>query len=58
MGCLLRRVSAVGYMCVSIAALALLAPPPAAAQAVKGSLLGNVVDASGLPLPGVNVTIT
>jgi len=58
MGCLLRRVSAVGCMCVPIAALALLAPPPAAAQAVKGSLLGNVVDASGLPLPGVNVTIT
>src|SRR5258708_31019426 len=30
----------------------------AAAQAVKGSLVGNIVDSSGLALPGVGVTIT
>src|ERR671935_723362 len=28
------------------------------AQAVKGSLLGNVTDDAGLPVPGVTVTIT
>jgi len=30
----------------------------AGAQAVKGGLLGNIVDESGLALPGVTVTIT
>ena len=30
----------------------------AAAQAVKGSLVGNVIDSGGLVLPGVGVTIT
>jgi hypothetical protein len=39
-------------------ALLFASPLPAHAQAVKGSLLGNVTDASGLVLPGVNVTIT
>src|SRR5881396_1436148 len=38
--------------------LAITAPTAAHAQAVKGSLVGNVTDASGLVLPGVNVTIT
>src|SRR5438477_4428208 len=28
------------------------------AQAVKGSLLGNVSDEAGLPMPGATVTIT
>lgn len=32
--------------------------PGAFAQAIKGELLGNIVDASGLALPGVTVTIT
>jgi outer membrane receptor protein involved in Fe transport len=32
--------------------------PLASAQAVRGGLLGNIVDPSGLPLPGVTVTIT
>src|SRR5215471_1377551 len=32
--------------------------PCASAQAVKGELLGNIVDAGGLALPGVTVTIT
>jgi hypothetical protein len=30
----------------------------ASAQAIKGELLGNIVDAAGLALPGVTVTIT
>src|SRR5206468_10917251 len=30
----------------------------AAAQAVKGSLLGNITDEAGLPIPGATVTIT
>src|SRR5262249_25641627 len=30
----------------------------ASAQAIKGELLGNIVDAGGLALPGVTVTIT
>src|SRR6266576_579580 len=38
--------------------LVLAWPAVAHAQAVKGSLLGNVTDQSGLVLPGVNVTIT
>jgi hypothetical protein len=58
MACLLTRTSVVAYACMSIVAPTLLSPASAAAQAVKGSLLGNVVDASGLPLPGVTVTIT
>jgi hypothetical protein len=58
MACLLTRTSVVAYACMSIVAPTLLSPAPAAAQAVKGSLLGNVVDASALPLPGVTVTIT
>src|SRR5262252_7539900 len=43
---------------VSAVALVLALSSAASAQAVKGSLLGNVTDASGLALPGVNVTIT
>jgi len=40
-------------------ALTLLAiPVPAAAQAVTGTLLGNVTDASGATVPGVSVTAT
>ena len=35
-----------------------LAPPPAAAQAVYGSVAGTVNDPSGAALPGVTVTIT
>ncbi|HWP99459.1 MAG TPA: carboxypeptidase regulatory-like domain-containing protein [Vicinamibacterales bacterium] len=39
-----------------LAALAVAAP--ALGQAVRGTLLGNVTDASGLALPGATVTIT
>jgi hypothetical protein len=41
--------------CLAIAALA---PAPAGAQAVYGSISGSVTDASGGVLPGVSVTIT
>ena len=43
---------------LSVAALILLAAASASAQAVKGSLVGNIVDGSGGALPGVGVTIT
>jgi hypothetical protein len=43
---------------LSVAALVLLAAVSASAQAVKGSLVGNIVDGSGGALPGVGVTIT
>jgi len=45
-------------VCGTIGVLVLASSALAAAQAVKGSLLGNVSDASGLVLPGVTVTIT
>src|SRR6476469_2170588 len=44
--------------CASAAVLVVLCSAGAAAQAVKGGLLGNIVDESGLALPGVTVTIT
>ena len=43
---------------VTAIALVLLCAGVASAQAVKGGLLGNVVDQSALALPGVTVTIT
>jgi hypothetical protein len=44
---------------LAVGAAVLLGCPPALhAQAVKGELLGNVTDQSGLALPGVTVTIT
>ena len=39
-------------------AVVVLGAAIASAQAVKGGLLGNIVDESGLALPGVTVTIT
>src|SRR5256885_43440 len=45
-------------VCGTIVALVLASSALAAAQAVKGSLLGSVSDASGSVLPGVTVTIT
>jgi hypothetical protein len=42
---------------VIVSALLSIAAGTAAAQAVKGGLLGNIVDESGLPLPGVTVTV-
>src|SRR5262249_41644370 len=44
--------------CASAAALVVVCSGVAHAQAVKGGLLGNIVDASGFALPGVTVTIT
>ncbi|HEX7087602.1 MAG TPA: TonB-dependent receptor [Vicinamibacterales bacterium] len=45
---------------IAVAALAVLwcSAPPAAAQAVYGSISGTVVDESGAVLPGVTITIT
>jgi len=51
----LRRALSVG---AALAAIVLLCAGSAAAQAVKGSLVGNIVDSAGLALPGVAVTIT
>ena len=44
--------------CVSAAALVVACSSIVNAQAVKGGLLGNIVDESGGALPGVTVTIT
>jgi hypothetical protein len=49
----MRRVCAI--VCL---AFVLAAPAHARAQAVKGSLVGNITDSSGAVLPGVLVTIT
>jgi len=43
---------------VAAIALVLLSAGIASAQAVKGGLLGNIIDSSGGALPGVTVTIT
>jgi hypothetical protein len=55
MGRLLRRAIGLG---LPVALFVLLCPHAARAQAVKGGLLGNIVDQSGLALPGATVTIT
>src|SRR5438034_2014649 len=52
---ILRRVA---LSVSSLALLLLTLPPPAAGQAVYGSIAGTVNDATGAPLPGVSVTIT
>src|SRR4051812_43241811 len=44
--------------CVSAAVLVVVCSSAADAQAVKGGLVGNIVDQSGFALPGVTVTIT
>jgi hypothetical protein len=44
--------------CASAAALIVACAAPAHAQAVKGGLVGNVLDQSGAALPGVTVSIT
>jgi hypothetical protein len=53
-----RLVTRTLVSCVAPTVIALLCAGPAAAQAVKGGLLGNIVDQSGFALPGVTVTIT
>src|SRR5882672_12835804 len=44
--------------CLMPTAIVLLCAASARAQAVKGGLIGNIVDQSGFALPGVTVTIT
>jgi hypothetical protein len=56
---IIRRARLVRAMCgLALAAVCLIAPTHASAQAVYGSLGGTVTDASGAALPGVTVTIT
>src|SRR5687768_15680046 len=43
---------------VTVIVALLVFPGLAAAQAVTGTLLGNVTDQAGLPMPGATVTIT
>src|SRR4029079_7191316 len=45
-------------LALTVALTLLVIPVPAAAQAVTGTLLGNVTDASGATVPGVSVTAT
>jgi len=48
-----------GIVSAIVVALTLVATPgPASAQAVRGTLLGNVTDTSGLAVPGASVSIT
>src|SRR5262249_42943237 len=54
---LVRRTDLAFWVAVAIAAL-LLAPAPARAQAVKGTLLGTVTDSTGAGVPGAVVTVT
>jgi len=55
---MIRLVNRALVASVTAMALVLLCAGIAGAQAVKGGLLGNIVDQSGLVLPGVTVTIT
>src|SRR5438045_7199080 len=41
-----------------IAAVSIIAPPPAAAQAVYGSVSGIITDSTGAVVPGATVTLT
>src|SRR5918995_1169058 len=52
------RVMAVWATAAVVAAALLALPTRAAAQAVTGTLLGNVTDASGAAVPGATVTAT
>ena len=43
---------------VMVVAALWISPPPALAQALYGTLTGQVVDGSGAAIPGVTVTVT
>ena len=53
-----RPSSFVARAAAALLAVACLAPVPAAAQAVSGSIAGVVRDSSGAAVPGATVTIT
>jgi hypothetical protein len=53
-----RRLRMQPFLGVLLVAGGLLMPERAAAQAVRGSLVGNVTDSSGAPVPGATITIT
>ena len=54
------RASRLRWLACGLAALVCVAanPPSASAQAARGSILGNVADASGAAVPGATITIT
>ena len=53
-----RRLQALMLVALVVSAALLLIPSTAAAQAVTGTLLGNVTDSSGAAVPGATVTVT
>src|SRR5213592_4617607 len=46
------------FLALALGALLMLIPSTAAAQAVTGTLLGNITDSSGAAVPGATVTAT
>jgi len=46
------------FVALALGALLMLIPSAAAAQAVTGTLLGNITDSSGGAVPGATVTAT
>ena len=52
--CLATRLASAAAIAVCLCAL----PTSASAQAVTGTLLGNITDSSGAAVPGVSVTAT
>ena len=52
------RTGLLGLTLAGLAIISCLAPPEASAQAVSGTILGTVKDASGAVVPGATVTVT
>jgi hypothetical protein len=53
-----RCLAAPMFVALAVSAVLLLIPSIASAQAVTGTLLGNVTDSSGAAVPGATVTAT
>lgn len=53
-----HRTSLLAWALAGMALVCFLAPPEAGAQAVSGTILGTVTDASGAVVPGATVTVT
>ena len=53
-----RNLRGPSLIALVLGALLMLIPTTAAAQAVTGTLLGNVTDSSGGTIPGATVTAT
>ena len=54
----IARTARLGVVAAWVVSLLLVSGAPARAQAVYGSVAGNVVDSTGAVMPGVNVTVT